>query len=454
MNVFSATAGDFKRVVVRQRMSLYLVGLYFGLHYLFYVYFVEPTMHWQLFDVGDYEWYWWLASIILGLIPGLFLPSRIERVNDLAPWIQYVCIVGPAAYVPMHCFQQHFPNIFLYSIAFTVCLYLFERARKYPMNFNFRTSKNSEGAFTYGFLVVALLVTMYIWRAIDFKFDLGWGSMYDRRLAVRPLLAGGTPLGYLNTLFIKGIVPLSVLFAIARKNYSLLWLTLLCVLVSFSFDGTKLVIFLPLGAMALAYQWKTKKISTFIYGLIAAFLAIGGLALSGSEAGAELARSVIIRQTYSLAEIASFYFDYFVNKPFNWFNGSPFLGWISPEKVMSPYPRVIGFEYFNSVDTNLNTGIFASAYAEGGYFSMFLTAIAAGLIINFIASLGERRSRFLGFCFCSLIAIEWTNSSFFTSFLSGGVVVLSLVLYFYPTEHAIRDEVLSENEIPKGLVAH
>ncbi len=439
MSVFSATAKDFGRLAVRQRVSLSLVALYFGLHYIFYVYFVEPTMAWQLYKVGDYAWYWWLASIILGLIPGLFLPTKIERVSDLAPWIQYVCVVGPAAYVPMHCFQEHFPSIFIYSIAFTVCLYLFDRARKYPINFHFRPSRNSEGAFTYGFLIVTLLVTFYIWRSIDFKFDLGWGSMYDRRLAVRPLLAGGTALGYMNTFFIKGIVPLSVLFAIARKNYNLLWLTLLCVLVSFSFDGTKLVIFLPLGAMALAYQWKTKKIATFIYGLIVSFLAIGGLAISGSETGAELARSIIIRQTYALAEIASFYYDYFAHAPYNWFAGSPFLGWVNPEKVINPYPKIIGLEYFNSIDTNLNTGIFASAYAEGGYFSMFLTAIAAGLILKFVDSLGEKRSRFLGFCFCSLMAIEWTNSSFFTSFLSGGVVVLSLVLYFYPTERELRD---------------
>lgn len=377
-----------------------------------------------------------VAPILLA--PALFLPTQNRRLSDLAPWVLYVTLYVPGVYIPLLTLGRPASEVIVLSILHLVGLIAFEMLRRVKLNVKFAKTQNSSWVPGVVLPAIALLIALYFWQAVDFRLDLAWDTLYERRFAARDLVGPGMPMGYLNQMFIKVFIPAIALFAWLWKDIRLGALCLFCIVVSWAFDANKLVIFTPILIIGVLSLYKSKKpVQTLLIALtimillfIPVYFLIPGQS-SGTSIAAEIAEGTVKRALYEPGLLTGYYWDHFQIYPLNNFGGSP----LSVLFTKSPYetivPRRIGYMYFGNDAETANAGIMAGAISDLGNIGVPIMMGIAGLILRIFECLGEQRNRALGYAFIFVITQDWSNRPFQTSLITGGVLASFLLLWLY-----------------------
>jgi hypothetical protein len=373
-----------------------------------------------------------LLSYALAIAPALWMPISIRSPSQVIYWILYVVVIVPSMFVPYHVLPRLPPS----QIAF-LPLVLFGAFAVLGCSYRFRPiSVPKHRISPLGFkvsLIGGLVATAVVLTAFHgFRFDVPLSDPYTRRIEARTTLAGGSPLGYLSTMFQKFLIPFSIAYGIGRRVPFLLVVGVAVTLPAFVLDGQKTVLALPIYMLfmtVLLTRYRRRfgaallaTCSVLLLGSMAEYLLLGSSTLSG----------LVSRRLFTVpAQLTSYYWEWFSTNPQQHL-ASGIVGSFAGSSEVMTSAQTIGMRYFGSSAVNANANIWASAFSEFGLLGIIVVTIMVGSLMRLIDGMVTAHNFLAGALISAFIGIAWAEGAFQTSLLSVGVLPALVGLFLLP----------------------
>lgn len=293
------------------------------------------------------------------------------------------------------------------------------------------------------FAGISATIVLFIWLyyghgRINFRLD----DVYDRRMEAREY---NMPM-ILNYIFasMKIVMPLLIVWALDRKATRMAFVFFFVQLCIFFTDGSKSTLFAVVVSIIGYYYFRrrAKNIQCFpwlISGIGIASILEYGLLHSYNISGYFIRRYMFVPQRLNMQ-----YYDFFSKHTPDYFRSS-ILKVFGIRSEYGSIARMIG-KYYSGDDTlAANNGLFSDAFANLGYIGIIIMPLLIVLMLKILNRLssGLRIEVLIGSVVPLLTAIM--SASYFTMFLSHGVLALMLIFYFLPRGEMI--DPLTENII-------
>ena len=290
-------------------------------------------------------------------------------------------------------------------------------------------SKKDSLFYLYFILISLLLVITYVsWKYTGFRLNFSLLNVYE----LRDEESGWNLPGIFKYLLpvADTILPVLLMYFWNKKNYIIVLVIVLGILLNFSLGGHKSIIFKLFLCVLGYYFYTSNKIALFswFFNIICLFSLI-----EYRIWGSFFICSFIVRRGLFLpAQINYMYYDFFSIHEKDIFRQS-FLrhfGFVSPYDV--PIPKIIGANYMNNPETNVNNGLFSDAYYNLGFIGVFIFPIVIMFFIKTL-DLGTRgvATRLLILPIIVSASIL-SGASFMSGLLTNGLLLLLFILFVLP----------------------
>ncbi|MHB1454439.1 MAG: hypothetical protein ACYCYM_10870 [Saccharofermentanales bacterium] len=155
-----------------------------------------------------------------------------------------------------------------------------------------------------------------------------------------------------------------------------------------------------------------------------------------------LRRAIPYRMVFIPAQIQFYYYEFFSTREKMHFAETIFGRMFS---IKSPYSEGLSFyisRYYssNEVYANANTGIFSSAYADGGFIAMILFSIILALVFYLVDSTTAKLPLYVVIGAFSYTMFVLNDASLLTSILTGGMGITIFILLLFNSNIKECDE--------------
>lgn len=309
-------------------------------------------------------------------------------------------------------------TLFILLSSIVICVIL----RVKPCNFELKIRYTSIW-FSCLFLVYIIVVIYLVVQngGIDtraFNFD----SIYDMRSENN---VSGI-IGYLLNWSAKLFCPLFFAYFYFRKKYFLLLPILIFQLLLYLSYGNKAFLFSILLIVMVIYFVKRNKFDRDFILSIAAINIVAYM-LDAYNISDALRRAIPYRAIFIPAQIQYHYYEFFSMRSKMHFSDSLIGKVFSIDSPFSEgYTFVIGQIY--SGGGNANAGIFADAYANGGFICMICFAVIIALIFYLVDSITDKTPLYVVIGSFSYMMFVLNDTSLQTALLTGGMGMMILLL--------------------------
>jgi len=415
--------------ILKDRMVLFFLGI--SLYILLVICYktqISPLYSYMGYNYKPFSFDIWFICSLISLFPLIFLPISINKPSDIASWFLYLFLFFPSSFVIPMVSKLDFLSSISFVLILMLMFYLFEFIRnftrplriiKLPIRFNI---------YTFFLPVVTIIISLIIFSYSGFSlnFDI---NVYARRLASREVLVGGT--GYLEAFLTTICIPLLFIYSLWKKNLYTLLIVFFAIVAVFALKGSKGVLFSPLflGTLYILITYKKMSFGKII--LVLFILLVSISLLEKIIFGTDLISILFIRRKIiGPPLLTTFYWEFFSENPFYYMKDS-IIGPLIPfeSNYTIPRARLIGFTFFNKIESNANANIWAASFADFGYIGMILTTIISAYTIKIFDILGQKRSFVICGVLCSYIAFVWTEGAFYTSILTNGLLFLLIFVW-------------------------
>lgn len=292
-----------------------------------------------------------------------------------------------------------------------------------------KSKRKMPGIVFYILVLSVSILTLFIWvKFSDFRI---WFHLFDVYGIRKSAAADGLPivLSYLRSMSNMIIAMLLVMSLHKKKYLSFLWLLFMVVL-SFSYAGDKIVIFLPFILIG-GYVFYRK---SFIRLIVPGFVLLQILAFIEQHFGSgRLLDLIFRRQGVLLGLLSENYYRFFLENSTDIFRQG-ILGKLGFNSIYNTsLANVIGNNFETQI-INCNNGLLADVWASVGILGIVVLPII--LIICFrlldMSSYGiDHKLTFgiIGYC-----AINFVNASWSTVLLTHGFLLMCIVFIIFPRE--------------------
>ncbi len=223
-----------------------------------------------------------------------------------------------------------------------------------------------------------------------------------------------------------------ILYWLKKKRYLIAFLLCIVFLFLFSIAAHKAIFFmliLALGCWVVFRPWMAK----WFGGLMAVgvLVSFAEFAVRGSS---YIADTFFRRLCLLPVQIGSQYAEFFGENPLNLFRDG-ILGKFSFDGIYTAtIPRIIG-EFRNYFNQNANNGLLGDMYANlPPALGMFIMPLIITIEFRILDMFSGNVDKKIVFPFCVFYAISFIDSSWSTVLLTGGFLLLCLLLYIFPKE--------------------
>lgn len=371
---------------------------------------------------------YWFLNALISLSPLLILPNKIIKATDIATWFLYIFLFFPSSFIiPMVSIKSNYSATIFVLILMSM-FFLFEFIRNSKQVFKLIKLPFRLRIYTIILPITTILLSLIIFSYSGFNvnFDI---NVYARRLASREILIGNA--GYIEAFLTTICIPLLFIYSLSKKNLITLIIVIFAIIAVFSLKGSKGVLFSPLFLATIYYilSFHSNNIGYFIVTLFILFVSLS--LLEGIIFNTNFISSLFIRRKLFVPSLlTTYYWEFFTENPFYLMKDS-IIGPLLPFETnySIPRPRLIGLNFFNNIETNANANIWATAYADFGYFGMIITTVIAAYIIKIFDLLGNKRNLILSTVMSTYIAFVWTEGALYTSILTNGLLFLIISIW-------------------------
>ena len=380
------------------------------------------------------EWRYVLSTLLLVLMmkPIVRLYSR-ESISSLV-----ILFMNFMYFIPGLTLYALNPTITNgYFVLFTIYWIVLMSADRLLSKDLFRISfrPRSKGLFYVVALLLAIIALYITGKYNNFRLHFDLIDVYGER-AAKAEIASHMPvaLNYINTIVAK-MVPLVIIYFLIVKKY--VWAAFFTVVqfLLFSFGALKGVIFSAFVAYAVYFFFTLKRVHLIGFAFVLInMVSILAYALFDNPYFISLAGN---RTFFVPCRLSTNYYD--------------FISYYEPlylrESILrhfgfeSPYDRPLG-NIIGEIDygtdlTYANTGMCGDAYAQFGWFGMFVYPILLVLVFRFLDASAKGLDSRIMCVFAVIFAAVYINGSFFSILLTNGVLFFPLLFMIIPRDGRI-----------------
>lgn len=292
-----------------------------------------------------------------------------------------------------------------------------------------KSSKYGKSSILIISFLVSLIVLIHFMVVSGGALNFDFTKVYDQREMYGEEFESGI-FGYLNNWTFKIFSIIILAWAISKKKFFSIFFSIALIILQFGFSGHKSSLtglFLVPFFYVMYKQKDSKKL--IIIGFI--FLLVFNLLLARSEDNMLWVSILIRRMFFTPANLNNVYFEFFDNNPFYYWSNSSFQVFNLNLNYDISLSFVIG-RYLGDYTLGANTGFIASGYAQAGLVGIILYTTIVIFLMNVINTIAKRRELYIVMSLLIMpLSVLYTSSDLPTSFITHGVLLGTLLLYFY-----------------------
>lgn len=387
--------------------------------------------------LGYYSWQEYWLGMGLAVLCCLFAPISFRRASTgLILYMMYLVVI-PTCIIPFHLTRSinGKPWALILAIVFNfILLSLLCRLKPITLTPMVRGTAYAMVLLVIGGLVTVLL-RFYVFSDIQLNLDLY--DVYDRRYQARQASASQSLINYALNIGSSGIGLIMIAYGVSKQRYWMISFGLVLFFLTFLTIGLKGAFFRPLLVILTLIAVKLFP-RYFLFMFPLGLTALCWLSIWEVEQydTYTLSGMFVRRQLIFPAAGNTSYWLYFSNNPLYWWSDSV-LRWF----VRSPYPVSKSFWMglmAGNPNLSANTNIWATAFADGGYFGMVLITIAVSFVCRLLDGFGKS----LGVVFVTLIGVgiatKYSHTGFERVMISHGGLAVLVFLYLMQPIRAIN----------------
>lgn len=410
--------------------TLYFITLY-------YVY-AFPMRKWEYlgFPLGEHTIAQVTLCWALSILPIPLISKRIKKLSTFTIWCIYYFVYIPAVLIPV--LQNTIPSATALSLTlFASFCSLVLIANLKLSKIKLKTSKNLwHAAFITTFAVTTVYLIYSFRNNISFA---AYSEIYSQRRS-----AGENAQAPFSTYFVFWLMncfsPILIAIGLIYKKHIYTLLGISGQLVIYSSVATKTSILSILVMIALhMFVTSNKKpsfrgIGTFSIGSLLLPLGLGLIGTNDTSSISGIISSLILMRTFAMTGgLTGVYYDFFASNPMTNYSHINFV------QIFTQYPyeeslgRTIGASLgFSKMNANAN--FFATdGIAAAGLPGVMLIGIIVGVTLLAFDSVIPKQNVKLACIACIPAIINLSNTSFFTTLLSGGLLLVVLFMSTWST---------------------
>jgi hypothetical protein len=401
------------------------------------------------------------AMLVLLLLIAAILPVRLSRPADFLLWVVYLLVVVPSLTISLLAgtltpwYQLMLGCVVTVTFAAVIVAgrlpsgWLTARIRPLPPR-------------VFWLIIIALSAALYGMLAIGghIRFALpGLSAVYSVRGDFNAAAGGNVLLAYLMPAQATVFNPLVMAVGIMRRQWWLTAIGIVAELMLYAAGGHKTVLFsVPAIIVVAVLYWRGHRPSgaLFAWGVGAV---VGLSALIDYIANSPWLTSLFTRRLIDVpGQLTGAWIQVFSDQPkahFAYSFLSPFL----PYSYDVAPPFVVASKFFGNPTMNANANLFASGYANVGWFGIAMEAAMLAVVIVLANATAQRTPLTAAAMLLAAPSVSLVNGSVFTSLLSHGVAAALLVLLFAPPSIWQRPDrprmvVVGTRSMPARLARH
>jgi len=388
--------------------------------------------------------YFWLSCIV-GLLPSLWLCTKIERPSQLMHWMLYLVIVLPTASIPFYALETSPSQLFLVEVSIVAACCLIGIIYHVPL-WRLGSVGMSPGAFWALFAFFSVIV--YATFIANFGVSFSAPSLVDVYDVRADFTATGRALHPFENYFVSwigyNINPVLILYGALTTNVPLVLMGAAGQLYIYSVSAQKSFVMAPIFLLLLPLLSRDR-----------ARFFIPALAWSGPIAmllcllvdhlqGGFTMNSLFTRRVFALPGLLTgMYFEYYSHEPMVMMSDGFLKFLFSGPPPVSP-ALVIGEFYWNSPDAHVNSNLWATAYAHFGFVGVFVSSLLLAVVFHLYDSLSQKLSLGFACVFLAISASSLTNAALPTSLMNHGLGLTVLIVAAFPKpEHEASEIVVT-----------
>ncbi len=407
--------------IINYRNILYTI-IYSILYIICYLEFLNPNFDYAGFEINHFSYFTINLSIIIILIPCLFIRSDLKLSTIISIFI-YVLIYIPTIISFELMLKVGLMHVLTIQITFAVCmvlLFLSDRIvlsiPKLSVNVPFK-------------IILFIIILFSVYLLFKYRSNLQLVS-FDK---VYELRKDNNKLGddlitrYLSSWLFNVFIPIALAYSLINRNKIYFIIGTLSCVVIYAATAAKSAILLPIIYIAIYYGLRknyNKLLSVFLKYLSISMLIILYI-------GFNIFSSIILSRTIGNGgKLMYWYYDFFSNHQYTYYNHVNMVN-----LIFNNYPygnldvgQVIGQNYWG--DDNSNANFWATDGIAGlGIYGVYIITIVLFAYFILINNITKNANQiFVLMCFLPFI-LYLTNGSFFSSMLTGGGGILTMFFY-------------------------
>ena len=447
-------------MTVSKARILLLVGIagYVAAFQWMYLTWLFPTFDYWGFSYEPPPLPGLILSCVMGVLPGLWLPLNLTRPSQLITWVLFITVLVPSMFVPWYMAMRGSESVAVLLVSLFAGFCLVSASDRIPL-WRIRPAAAPRLIFWPAFWIIfAALVTWVVAVYIGQFRLVTFGEIYEQLRFSGQEIAAGTGVSYAVMWLSGALVPFLMTWAISRRKYLWVLLGAATQMMLYSTAGLKSIL-LSVAMIPLIYamvSWRRIPFGLQVTGLtVFGFIILNGANLmQGDLSPAHLMLSALVfMRTFGISGLSTAqYHDFFLDHPQTYYshiNGISLL-------VDYPYERALGREvgyfYSGNLDLNSNAHLWCTdGLAAWGIPGIIVISVLCAMTFWLLDSVAQDQPINFSATAVTFAALNLSNASLFTSLLSGGLILIFLMLFLMPRKAGVvATESVSDLEPPEG----
>jgi hypothetical protein len=385
---------------------------------------IVPFFSYMGFDNNGNFWSSIYSWVILFLL--LFIILKITKLGKISSDITTMLFI--LAFVPTTSLLKFMPiNIHYVTLISLYWTLLFVGYFFVPtINFGSKKIIRSDAILNLIAIFLCLVIIYVSGRYFNFRIHLSFLDVYDLRAEERDL---ALPLPFRYLISIAGtVLPVLTAYYLYRKRFTYAIFIIFILLLDFSIGGHKSVFLKTVISIIGVFFYKYFRV-VYLPWIMSVITAVA--ILEQKIIGTFYIITFFIRRGLFIpALLNNFYYDYFSRHEAD-FLKQGILRWVGFNSIYKvPIPRIIGDNYFGQSETNANNGLFSDAYTNFNVIGVLFYPFILLSIIKFFDFTVKGLDYRLYILPVTVFTLSIISTSFSTTLLTNGILVLFFVLYF------------------------
>lgn len=381
-----------------------------------------------------------LLAFVCSVLPSLWMPMEVTRPSQLGYWVLYLTVFIPSMIIPLFVQLSELPSIAWLTVTLFAGFAILGSSYLFPLR-RPKPAVHGQSVFWYGFALLIIICGGTAVLTLRNNIHLvSFSEIYDVRDAARDLSTG--PLTNYSVMWLYGAInPFLLAWGLFYKRPSFFIAGALGQLLVYSSFGTKasLLSIVFIVGLYLVFRIGKALFALKLTWVIVALFALlcGAYIYSGEEPGLILfgLLFLIFFRSFGLAGLLTGqYLNFFQHNPFTHYSHLKVVDLLVRYPFHYPLGTEIGYYYYNPlVDTTAHFWA-TDGIAALGLPGILLISTIGAFVFWLLDSLTQHQDpRFAGLA-TFYATYSLANLSMFTTFLSGGLGLLIVLLYFAPIQ--------------------